>query len=533
MTKKAKITVNPDYRVGSVEDLMFGFFLEPIRDWVYGGIWNPEHPSADEMGFRRDILDMIREADLPAVRLPGGNFVSGYEWKDGIGPKEKRRAHLDLAWHQYEPNVVGHDEYLEWARRAGAEPMYTFNMSTDSVLSATHCVEYTNHPGGTYWSDLRRENGYEAPHRVKTWYLGNEIDGPWQIGSYERDPRGYGVKVRETSKSMKWIDPKIETVAAGSCTPYLNTFPDWDVAVLSECYELVDYLSLHYYHGAPKGNMPALMATAAGTDRFLNAVIASCDYVQARLRDDRKMMISFDEYASNFSEPQKPLYGKAGHAPFGRNTFERWDGVDFSRMDLQGKTPGHHEDSQMLTALTHTDMLLCFLRHADRVKIACMTVGVRAAIAFDQKRAWKNALYYPYSQLNKYGRGTSLLPVVESPTFDVEGYYINAITQERGFEGVQTIGAAAVLNEETQELTLFVINRDWEADTELEIDVRGFEGYRLVEHSEMYTDDLSAGNTFDNPGVIAPKANAETRLEGGKVKLTAKSLSWNMIRLAK
>ena len=168
-----------------------------------------------------------------------------------VTPKELRKKHLDLAWYQYITNEVGHDEYVQWAEQVGTEAMYTINLGTGDIKDAQHIVEYTNHPGGTYWSDLRREYGHENPYDVKTWYLGNEMDGPWQIGSWGQNPKGYGILCNEVSKVMKWTDARIETAVCASSSLWMNTYPQWEEDVLQECYDTVDYISMHHYHSAP------------------------------------------------------------------------------------------------------------------------------------------------------------------------------------------------------------------------------------------------------------------------------------------
>ena len=234
--KTSKVTVHPSFRIGAISPRLFGAFLEPIGSMVNGSMYNPKHPTADDLGLRQDFMDSLRSAGLPSVRLPGGNFVSGWNWKDSIGPREQRKAHLDLAWHQFIPNDVGHDEYLQWAERVGAEALYTVNLGTGTLNDAADIVEYSNFESGTYWSDLRRKNGHSAPYGVKIWYLGNEMDGPWQIASWEKNPTGYGVLAHETSKAMKFIDPTIETAACVSSSPFLSHYPEWDLKVSVRCW---------------------------------------------------------------------------------------------------------------------------------------------------------------------------------------------------------------------------------------------------------------------------------------------------------
>ncbi len=271
MPKKAKLTIHPAFRIGAISPRLYGAFLEPIGNMVNGTMYNPKHPTADDKGFRGDFIKALRETPLPAVRLPGGNFVSGWDWKDSIGPMSERKTHLDLAWHQYIPNDVGHDEYLTWAERAGVEPLYTINLGTGNLNDAVYITEYTNHEGGTWWSDLRRKYGHEKPYGVKLWYLGNEMDGPWQVASWERDPRGYGILANETSKAMKWVDGSIETAVCVSSSPFLAHYPQWDLEVLQECYEAVDYVSLHHYHSAPPDDWAALLGGSIFFEDYINA----------------------------------------------------------------------------------------------------------------------------------------------------------------------------------------------------------------------------------------------------------------------
>lgn len=530
--RKTKVTVHPDYQAGEIDRRLFGAFLEPIGSWVYGVIWNPNHGKADDLGFRKDIIELIKELGVTAVRLPGGNFTSGWEWKDSVGSKEERKAHLDLAWRQYETNQVGHDEYLEWARRVEADPLYTINLGTGTILDAMHCVEYTRLPGGTYWSDLRRKNGYEKPHQVKTWCLGNEMDGPWQISSFEKDPKGYGIKAHEVSKAVKWIDPKAETVVCGSSTPNNRTYPDWDLAVLKECYETVDYLSLHYYHNAPKGDVAAFLSASKVFEDFLETEIAACDVVRAMLRNPRKMMIAFDEYGCNFVSSKRVSVGRSGiidHSVYPE--FSTHMERPFRYNDPENPEKPAQGGSQMLNALSLMSVLLMLVRHADRVKIGCMTEGL-FTIGFDEKRVWKQIGYYPLEMMIRFARGISLHPVVDGPGFDVEGYNLNDFNQTPAYCDIPYIEAAASMDTEKKEAAVFVINKNWEEDMEVEIDVSGFDGCTMTEHVELFTEDLWAANTGDRPDAVIPHVNESTNLKEGRICAQLKRLSFNMIRLS-
>ena len=532
--KKASITLHPDFRIGAISPRLFGAFLEPIGSMVNGSMFNPKHPSADEQGLRKDFYDALRDAGLPAVRLPGGNFVSGWQWKDSIGPMAERKAHLDMAWFQYIPNDVGHDEYLQWAEKAGAETIYTVNLGTGTLQDAADCVEYTNHPEGTWWSDLRKKNGRAKPYGVKTWCLGNEMDGPWQIASREKDPHGYGVLAHETSKAMKWVDPSIETIACVSSSPFLNHYPDWDREVLEECYSAVDYISLHHYHSAPPDLPQALLAGYQAFEDYIRTEIALCDYVKTKLRSKKTMMLSLDEYGSMLrprGEAHLGLAGRQNAEMFGvfvpDRKYVRHDPDDWSTRRRPSR------GNEMLQTLGAVSTMLVMLRHADRVKIGCATGGLGMLCATDREHVWKGAAYYPFTEMIRRAKGDSLQCDVRCERYDVPGYAIDDMNQYGGFTDVQTVQAAAALNEEAGELTVFVINADRDESQELCLDVRGFEGWRFEDHTEMFTSDPETCNTFDRPDAILPRKNRETREEKGLLTAVLRPESWNMLRFTR
>ncbi len=529
MPKKAKITVHPAYEIGEISPRIYSAFLEPIGNMVNGSIFNPKNPTADAKGLRHDYIDAIKATGLPATRLPGGNFVSGWNWKDSIGPVSQRKTHLDLAWHQYYTNEVGHDEYLQWAEMANTEALYTINLGTGDINDAIHCIEYTNHEGGTYWSDLRKEYGHENPYGVKIWYLGNEMDGYWQIGSYKNDPRGYGLLANETSKVMKWVDPSIETVACVSCSPNMLHYPDWDMAVLQECYHSVDYISMHHYQSVLQDDLPTFLGASRYFDDYINTEIALCDLMQAKLKSDKKMMLSFDEYATMMRPKGDVHYGRYEYLHY-RNNYNFNVNRPFVRHDPDNMPTRPFRASDMLTALNNASTLMTFIRHADRVKIGCMTGALGVLASTDGRNIWSTAAAYPYTQLMRYGRGTAMRTSVECDTYDIPSYIVDDTNQYYEQEGVDFIDTAAAFHKESGELTIFVINRNWESSNDLDLDVSGFEGISFIEHIEMHTDDLDKANTFENPDTIVPTINTSTHFENGKLTGNVKPMSWNVFR---
>ena len=527
MANKAKITVHPKYEIGEISPRLFSAFLEPIGTMVNGTMYNPKHKTADEEGFRQDFYQAIKNTNLPAVRLPGGNFVSAWQWKDSIGPKDQRKVHLDPAWHQYITNEVGHDEYLSWAGKAGVKPLYTVNLGTGTLQDAMDIVEYSNHQGGTYWSDLRKKNGRENPYGIKTWYLGNEMDGPWQLGSWDKDPNGYGVLCNEASKAMKWIDETIETAVCGSSAPFMEHFPEWDEAVMDKCYDTVDYLSVHHYHSAPPGDYKALLGGALYYEDFINTEIAMLDYVASKHRSPKKVMISFDEYGAMI-KPNQPLRPGNGRYNMALNHF---------RFDPERKYIMHDPDNMdfrqfpggdMAHLLSMVSIQLAFLRHADRVKIGCMTGGLGALCASSHDNVWRSASHYAYMQLLENARGTSMLTKVESDTYDIPGYAIEDTSQYPTKEGVPYIDSASAWDKERGLLSIFVITRSDNTEYPVSLDVKGFEGCEALSFYEMYTEDMDIKHTYGDDEKIVPKENRNYTFNEGILEAHVKPLSWNV-----
>lgn len=533
MTDMARVTIHPSFQIGEISPRIFSTFLEPIGTMVNGTMYNPKHPTADEQGFRQDFLEALKETGMTACRLPGGNFVSAWQWKDSIGRKEERKVHLDPAWYQYITNEVGHDEYLQWAEKVGTQPLYTINLGTArDIQDAMDIVEYTNHEGGTWWSDLRKKNGHEKPYGVKTWYLGNEMDGPWQLGSWEKDPRGYGILCNEVSKAMKWVDASIETAVCASSAPFMDHYPSWEETVLQECYETVDYISMHHYHSAPPGDIRALLGGAAYYEDFINTEVAMCDLVGAKCRSPKKIMLSFDEYGAMI-RPNSPLHpGYAWHNM--ARTHYRFDpGRRYILHDPDNMPQREFPGGDLLHMLSMTSIQLAFLRHADRVKIACMTGGLNALCSSDHDHVWKSASHYALTQLMEYARGTSMQAAVESETFDLPGYAIDDTSQYTGKEGLKFIDSACAWDEENGRLTVFVINRHEGKNYPLTVDIRGFEGYTFDKHLEMYSEDLDVKNRFEDPDRIVPVEAEGDVFAEGLLTASVRPLSWNVMVFTK
>jgi alpha-N-arabinofuranosidase len=499
--KKAKMIVDKDFKISHIDNRIYGSFIEHLGRAVYEGIYEPGHPLADEQGFRKDVIDLVKELNVPLVRYPGGNFVSGYNWEDGVGPKGNRPRRLELAWKTIETNEVGTNEFADWAKKAKSEVNIAVNLGTRGIDAARNLVEYCNHPSGSYWSDLRISHGYKQPHKFKTWCLGNEMDGPWQIG--HKTAAEYGRIAAEAAKVMKWIDPAIELVACGSSNSSMPTFADWEATVLDHTYEHVEYISLHQYYTNYESDAANFVARSLNMDAFIRSVIAICDYSKAKKRSKKTINLSFDEW----------------------NVWYHSREVDRKRDPWQIAPPQLEDIYTFEDAILVGCMLITMLRHADRVKIACMAqlVNVIAPIMTGKGgEAWRQTIFYPYMHASNYGRGIALNPVISSPMYD-----------SRDFTDVPYLESTAVFNEENDELVIFAVNRDLQESLLLECDIRNFKEYRVIEHIVLENDDIKARNTIQNPSNVVPHNGGDAKAADGYLQAALPKFSWNVIRLAK
>lgn len=497
---KARVIIDRDYVISDIDKRIYGSFIEHLGRAVYGGVYEPGHKTADENGFRQDVMELVKELQVPIIRYPGGNMVSAYNWEDGVGPRSERPKRLELAWRVTETNEVGTNEFVDWANLVGAEVMMAINLGTRGVDEARNFIEYCNHPGGTYWSDLRREHGYEKPHNIKTWCLGNEMDGPWQIG--QKTAVEYGRLAAETAKVLKLVDPDIELVSCGSSSGEMPTFPEWEATTLDHTYDFVEYVSLHQYYGNRDNDTANFLASTLGMENFIKTVIATCDYMKAKKRSKKTINLSFDEWNVWFHSNEED------------KKIEPWS-----------VAPSLLEDVYTLEdALLVGSMLNTMLKHSDRVKMACMAqlVNVIAPIMTETGGGvWKQTIFYPYYYTSVYGRGKALNPIVHSPKYDSKDY-----------TDVPYLDTAVVYNEEKEELVIFAVNRHLEESLPFEVDIRSFEGFEKVEHVVLENSDIKAVNRLDNEQV-KPHANGKSQVDGVKIAGHFSALSWNMIRLQK
>ncbi|MDR2372758.1 MAG: alpha-L-arabinofuranosidase [Bifidobacteriaceae bacterium] len=482
---------------GRIDRRLFGSFVEHMGRVVYGGVYEPGHPEADQAGRRTDVLRLVRELGVTCVRYPGGNFVSGLDWRDLVGPVQDRPRRLDLAWRAVETHEFGLPEFMAWAQAAQAEPILAVNLGTGGIAEAAAMVEYCNFPGGTRESDLRRRHGQDRPYGVKTWCLGNEMDGDWQLGAKGADE--YGRLAAESAKAMRRVDDSIELAVCGSSKSDQPSFPEWDLEVLRHAYPYVDYLAAHQYYGGQDLGTGGFLAQAQDFDRYLGALEAVCDVAKAAHRSRKTLAISVDEWGVwNFAE--------TGPEP------DQWQ-------------VGPRLSEQIYTlqdALLFASMMLVMARHSSRVRMACQSLltNISACIMTEPGgEAWVQPIYHPFQALAAWAGADVLRPTWEGPHFDAAGE-----------TGVPVVDALVTRRGDIGRLGVFAVNRDADADRPLEFALAGSPGLRVVGHTVMTADDALATGR-DQPSRFVPRESDESRVSGGTLAASLPPLSWTVITL--
>ncbi|MDR6689238.1 alpha-N-arabinofuranosidase [Microbacterium sp. 1154] len=497
----ARLTVDPRFAIGPVRRRLFGGFVEHLGRHVYDGLYEPGHPEADARGFRRDVIALVRELGVSTIRYPGGNFVSGFRWEDSVGPRAERPRRLDLAWHSTETNEVGLHEFSDWLDAVGSDLMLAVNLGTRGTLEAIDLLEYANVPGGSTLSQRRIDNGRAAPFDVRVWCLGNEMDGPWQLGHRSADD--YGKLAARTAKGMRQLDPSLELVVCGSSGAQMPTFGEWERVVLEHTYDDVDMISCHAYYQEHDADAASFLASAVDMDRFIEAVVATADHVGAARGSAKRIDISFDEWNVWY--------------------IDRVDAVKPTAIDDWPVAPRLLEDVySVLDAVVFGSLLISLLKHADRVASASLAqlVNVIAPIMTEPRGpAWRQTTFFPFSITSRLARGEAVRLPLEAPSIDTARY-----------GRVPAVDAVATVDDEAGTAAVFVVHRGLDQPVALAIDVSALGAVEVVETHLLHDDDLGAANTLDDPERVRPQP-VDTRLADGILHLVLPPVAWAAVAL--
>jgi alpha-N-arabinofuranosidase len=500
-TEAVRVYLDSRRTVAPLDRNLFGSFLEHLGRAIYEGIYDPGSKLSDTNGFRKDVVDQIHQLGVPIVRYPGGNFVSGYNWLDGVGPKQDRPRVLDKAWNSINTNQFGTNEFMAWCKAVGTEPLMGLNLGTGTPEEAAALVEYCNVEKGTKWSDLRRKHGFAEPYNVKHWCLGNEMDGPWQIGHMTATE--YGLKAQDAARQMHYVDPSLQFIACGSSGPFMPTYLEWDREVLEQCYDYVDGLSLHRYFGNTQeetgGDSAKFLAMNLSMERQIAETVAVCDLVRGHKRSPKKLWLSFDEW----------------------NVWYRARSGDAVNGHEQEAPHLLEEVYNLEDALLVGGLINSLIRNADRVKLACLAqlINVIAPITTNANGMFRQTIYYPYSWALQFARGSVLNLLVESPTYEVSG-----------MGQVPYLDVAGTMDPENGKISVFVLNRDLSKAHSVEINWQDKAPARVLSSFLLTGDDLKASNSFDAPQRVVPRTLDKASITGGRAKFEVPARSYSVIQ---
>lgn len=507
----ARVIINQARTRSVLDRHLLGSFLEHLGRAIYTGVYEPGSTLADEQGFRKDVIAEVRELGIPIVRYPGGNFVSGYHWLDGVGPKDQRPTVLDRAWNTLDTNQFGTNEFMEWCKLVNTEPLLGFNLGTGTPEMAAALVEYCNVEKGTEWSELRRKHGYPQPYDVKYWCLGNEMDGPWQMGHCTA--REYGEKARDAARQIRKVDPAVKLIACGSSNTILDTYLVWDREVLEQCFDQVDGISLHNYYGntleLTGNNSARYLAMNLDMERQIHEISAVCDYVQGTLKSPKRLWLSFDEW----------------------NVWYRARGGKFA--DGQRTVAPHllEEVYNLEDALLVGGFLNTLLRQADRVRVGCLAqlVNVIAPLVTNETSVLRQSIYYPYAWALKYARGQVLGLLVESETYPIHAEGLRADFARN--DEVPYVDVVATIDPDNARLCLFMLNRDLDSERELVVEFQDPTPKQVLTCETLTGSDLKAINTFAHPRQVVPRT-LDAPAAGSKMTFKLPARSYTVAQLA-
>jgi len=484
----ATIKIDLDRTISEIDPKIYGVFMEPIHftgrrlglpdtvhfNTLYGNLYDPSSPLADADGFRRDYIDAMKELKVTNMRWPGGNFLMGYNWQDGIGPKEQRPVRINLAWGGVDNNHVGTDEWMKLNKSIGSENIVCVNLGLGSIMDAVYWVEYCNYKSGTYYSDLRAKNGHKDPYDVKIWDLGNEVDGlPWELG--HKNVEDYIEIGREAAKAMKSVDNTIKLVAAGSSWYSPNTWDDWNRKVLTGLGDRIDYISIHSYWENSADYYSYMGASAMTFEQRIKLTTNEIEAVSAIKGFKNPIYISVDEWGA-----------------FGR-TF--------------------------LNVLPVAQSLNSFIRHADVVKMTNFTTMTSLLSSDPKKGTYKSPLFYVFKLFSNNCRGNSIDSYVTCDTFNTEKY-----------KGIPYLDVSAVYSKETNTVFVNVVNRH--KDKEITTDVMNSSGEITgkPEVSIITIDDLKEPFAFDQQSKYLP-ATKEIQAKGNRLSVVFPPHSFTQIKI--
>ena len=472
-----QIKIDPKRTIGDIDRNIFGGFVEHLGRCIYGGIYEPASPLADNDGRRIDVIAALRRLGLPVIRYPGGNFVSGYHWMDGVGPREKRPVRRELAWDTIETNQFGTDEFIQFCRQLNSEPYIAVNCGDGDMREAADWVEYCNGIEDTSLVRLRHKHGFEEPHKVQYWSIGNEVDGPWQIGY--KTPLEYARAFTEFAKVMKLVDPKIKLIAA-AVSLWNEGWVERSRLLMEQAPNFIDYMALHWYVTNPYSDFSQYMTLSELFEERLSSYEGLIRATRLERKIERPIAIAVDEWGVWSYTPDQYRRYKAGEIPIRKR---------------------HEIVYNLEDALVVAMQLNAFIRHAYSVKMAniAQIVNVLAPICTREDSLVLQTIFYPFELYSRTCGQKALDIWWEGETF-AGGKYT----------GIRTLDVTATLDDYRKQLVVYVVNRSLKEPMETTIQLTSARFAGTIHAFVVNASDIKAENTFASPNVVGTNENTLT-----------------------
>ena len=430
--------INPKRVLGSIDPKIYGHFLEHFHRQIYGGVFDPTSPFADDDGLRTDVIEALRAIRVPILRWPGGCFVSSYNWKKAVGPV--RTPVYDKAWRVEDPNTFGTDEFIRLCRKIGCEPYICTNAGTGTAEEMSDWVEYCNLEHEGEYARLRIANGHPEPYNVKYWSIGNENYGFWEIGAKKSGEWSHFVT--ESAKMMRHVDPGLQLSAASLDDP------DWNLKLLQQAGDQLRWLSIHdYWDTIHEVYKPASYEGAMGLTALLDSKIRKIRGTLTMLGLADRIKIAFDEW--NLRSWHHPNIHRNLEAGTSRELYV---------------TPQDRNDTNSTYTTADSVFAACFLntciRNCDMVKMANFAPAVNTTgVLFTHANGIvRRSTYYVFLLLaNLMGNQAVDLWTEDAPVETINGTQIPLLdltAAMRTRDGALTISAANKHDCLPQELVL-------------------------------------------------------------------------------
>ena len=490
-SNEGKIVVHVSQGKQIINKDIYGHFAEHLGNCIYGGIWVGENsPIPNTRGIRNDIVQALKNLNIPNLRWPGGCFADTYHWKDGIGPREKRPTIVNVHWGGVtEDNSFGTHEFMDLCSQLGCEPYISGNVGSGSVQETAEWIEYLTFDGKSPMADLRKKNGHEKPWKVKFFGIGNEA---WGCGG-DMTPDYYANEFRRySSYTRNFGENKLYKIASGADATRPDRHLEWTETLLKNIpSRLINGISLHYYTVDWNNKSDAVDFTEKDYFKFIKKAI------------DIESIIKLHSAVMDKYDPSKKIGLMV-------DEWGGWWNVE------KGTNPGFlYQQNTMRDAMIAAVSLNILNNNAERVQMAniAQVINVLQSVILTKNEKMVLTPTYHIFEMYKVHQGATLLPLdIQSPEYIMDGENIAAIS-------------SSASKDKNGKINITIANIDHSKAVGIKANIDGIKVSK-VSGRVLTAGQINAHNSFDNPENVKPAVFKDMKLEKGNLNiyLPAKSV---------